>query len=394
MSSNSNSFERFAGRYSDGHSAKTQAVDIRFTLKGIEITVPASDTSPTSGHGMVPFVWAYIDLKTATPLLTSDTDVSLTNAMIDDATLFVPSREFCHVLSERAPHLKSGAQRWRQLRPILLTAAGIVSVFALIYLLGISIAGGIASALPDDVRDAMGRGVIVSITDTHKKCTAPDGVAALDRLTKRLEDTIRSGASYDVTVVNWPIDNAFAAPGENIIIARGIIDNAVTASEVAGVLAHEMGHGISRHPETGIIRSVGIATAVQLLLAGNSSTLVNFGSALAQLSYSRDAELEADAHAVKILDAANISRKGLASFFRRMQRRSTIAARNKDKGKAAGETQSEAGDVISFLSTHPTTKERIKAIEQEAGTSNKRPTATMSDADWKALRNICSEVTE
>ena len=91
-------------------------------------------------------------------------------------------------------------------------------------------------------------------------------------------------------VIDWPLLNAFAAPGEQIVLTHGIISKAESADEIAGVLAHEMGHGIEMHPESGLVRAIGMMAAIDLMLGGSGGTLANFGALLAQLSYTRDAE--------------------------------------------------------------------------------------------------------
>ena len=116
--------------------------------------------------------------------------------------------------------------------------------------------------------------------------------------------------------------NAFALPGEQIVVLRGLIEEADSPDEVAGVIAHEMGHGLELHPETGIVKALGMSAAV-LLIFGDSSSIGNWGAHLLQLSYTRSAEREADVHALRILKAADISPKGISDFFKRLEPFST-----------------------------------------------------------------------
>ena len=117
-----------------------------------------------------------------------------------------------------------------------------------------------------------------------------------------------------------------AAPGGQIILTRGLVQTAGSPDEVAGVLAHELGHALELHPETGIVRAMGLAAATQLIFAGSAGTVSNVGMVLTQLRYTRIAEREADAHAVRMLKGAGISAKGFGDFFERLE------------GKAAGDT--------------------------------------------------------
>ena len=88
------------------------------------------------------------------------------------------------------------------------------------------------------------------------------------RLTERLSKAAPGSEPFNVRVYDWSLMNAFAVPGGQIVLTKGLIDKAETPDEVAGVLAHEMGHGIEMHPETGIIRSIGLAAAVEVMLGG------------------------------------------------------------------------------------------------------------------------------
>jgi Peptidase family M48 len=76
-----------------------------------------------------------------------------------------------------------------------------------------------------------------------------------------------------------------------IIVTRGLLEKVGSPEEVAGVPAHEIGHVLELHPETAIVRAVGLAA--ELILTGSSSRLANLGILLSQLSYNRAAEREA-----------------------------------------------------------------------------------------------------
>ena len=202
-----------------------------------------------------------------------------------------------------------------------------------------------------------------------------------------LSEASKSGKTFKVRVVHWSLVNAFAVPGEEIVISGGLIDEAKSADEVAGVLAHEMGHGIELHPEAGIIRSMGISALIQLLAGGNSGTLTNAGAMLLELQYSRDAEHDADAHALRILKNANISPKPFAGFFERLNKLETGGDSNasaKDHGQSS--SKSTESNSQSIFSTHPPTPERAK-MAADAATYSGQP--SLSGKDWKALQGIC-----
>ena len=157
-------------------------------------------------------------------------------------------------------------------------------------------------------------------TKDHKACETPASRAALDRLTERLA-AAASGSPMQVRVMllDWRLVNAFAMPGGQIILTRGLVQTAGSPDEVAGVLAHELGHALELHPETGLVRAMGLAAAAQLIFAGSAGTVSNVGLVLTQLRYTRIAEREADVHALRMLKGAGISAKGFGDFFERLE---------------------------------------------------------------------------
>src|SRR6185436_4880867 len=167
--------------------------------------------------------------------------------------------------------------------------------------------------------------------------------------------------------------------GGQIILTRGLVQRAGASDEVAGVLAHELGHTLELHPEAGIIRVVGLSAALQLALAGSQGTISNIGLILTQLRYTRIAEREADAHALRMLKGAGISAKGFGDFFERLE--------SNKPGEEAGKSASE---LEMILRTHPPTAERIAVVRAQPAYP---ATPALSADDWRALREACGPPT-
>lgn len=156
---------------------------------------------------------------------------------------------------------------------------------------------------------------------------------------------------YRFYVVEDDTLNAFAAPGGHVYIHTAIILEADDVSELAGVMAHEVGHVALRHiarnyyrqRSTGILYQVG-AALLSILVGGPAAQggqLVGQLAAMAYLNtFSRDAEREADQFGVDVLPQAGIHPIGLATFFETLQKES-------------------GGRPPAFLSSHPATEERI-----------------------------------
>ena len=145
--------------------------------------------------------------------------------------------------------------------------------------------------------------------------------------------------------------NAFALPGGQIILNEGLIGRASKPEELAGVLAHEMGHVERRHTFQHLARTGVVYFAVSVLagdLSGILAVLVENGSAIFNLTYNRKMEEEADDFAVNQLLRHEIDPEGLPSFFKILEEE---------------EEESGADKIPQLFKTHPATPERIANIE-------------------------------
>ena len=203
-------------------------------------------------------------------------------------------------------------------------------------------------------------------------CTNADGKAALDTMLANL--TANTELDYDITlsVFDDGMVNAFAAPGGQVVLMRGLIDDADSPDEVAAVLAHEIGHVESRDATRNALRSSGSAGLLTMLIGDftGGAVIAIFGEQLLSASYTREAEEAADEYALEMLQSANISAEGMAHFFDHL-----------------GEVHGDAM-MPSYLSTHPVTSERAARARDFADTQSST-TSVLDESDWAALQNIC-----
>lgn len=195
--------------------------------------------------------------------------------------------------------------------------------------------------------------------------TDPEITAYLARIGNRIvQAASESPSNFEFFLVTDKSVNAFAMPGGYIGVHTGLIAAAQTESELASVLAHEVGHVTQRH----IARRFGqqkqssmVATAAMiaaLLVAGSNpqaaSGLMAAGAGYSidqQLAFSRDAEREADRVGFLTLQQAGYDPQGMVDFFGRLQTASRLYENN----------------APSYLRTHPLTTERIADIRNRAG---------------------------
>jgi predicted Zn-dependent protease len=175
-------------------------------------------------------------------------------------------------------------------------------------------------------------------------------------------NTERSDVKYKFHVVDSPIVNAFALPGGYIYVSRGLVALANNEAELAGVIAHEIGHITGRHAAARMSQGVLVGLGAAILSAATGSQAVgqvaNVGSDLYIKSYSRTQEDQADELGVRYLSKAGYDPKAMAAFL------GSLDAQTKLDAKIAGKSE---GAGFNYFSTHPVTADRVAHASALAG---------------------------
>lgn len=366
----------FEAHFSDGRTAARRSVTVRLGEATLVIEPQIEDDENRT------LTWAYDDLRLADEIRRRR-PVRLMNSAQSDARLTFTDNQVLEPLLAIAPHLRGAGVLGR--RPglrIVQGAAGIAAVIALIFFGLPRAAEPVAALMPLAWEEALGLQVLGGFQKQYGFCTNNDGVLPLVKLVVRLSGVVESRYKFRVTVVDDDAVNAYAAPGGYLVLNKGLLKAAQSPDDVAGVLAHEMGHVIERHSTEGLVRAAGLALIVQLLLGDPSGLLgigVASGELLLSLAYNREDEAEADSIAIDILAATGIDSAGFAHFLESLSKPA-------DKDIAPGDSSADgdSGD-IPFLSSHPRSAERA-AIVRATGSPGG---PAMSAEDWRKLQEIC-----
>ncbi len=175
----------------------------------------------------------------------------------------------------------------------------------------------------------------------------------VDRIGQRLlagESLTRSDYRYDFHLLADPKTlNAFALPGGQVFITRGLYDKLKTDAEVAAVLGHEIGHVVGRHGAAqlakrqltqGLAGAAGVATGDQ-----SGQQLAMMVGNVVGMKYGRGDELESDTLGVRFMAEAGYDPRAMLQVMKVLA--------NASKG----------GRQPEFFSTHPNPENRIGIIE-------------------------------
>lgn len=164
--------------------------------------------------------------------------------------------------------------------------------------------------------------------------------------------------------------NAFALPDNHLVIFSGLIMDAENAEEVSGVIGHEIAHMVKRHVMKKLIKEIGLSTIVTMVGGTHGGEILGEAARLLSSSaYDRKLEREADIAAVDYLLNAEIDPEPMANFMYRL-----------------ADEQPDEMRYVSWLSTHPDSRERAEYIIEYSQNSEVDFRPVLSDGSWKLLQ--------
>jgi Zn-dependent protease with chaperone function len=275
-----------------------------------------------------------------------------------------------------------GLQRRQRVRVIGWSVTATASLLVVAWFGLPAIAARLAPSLPASVERRLGAAVdmqVRSMLETGKNGGAFEcgtaaaempGRAALDKIMRRLEAAAALPMPLRTNVVRRDEVNAIALPGGYVYVFQGLIAKAENADEIAGVIAHEIGHVANRDGTKAMLEGAGLSFLFGMLLGdfvGGGAVVLAARNVL-QSSYSREAEAAADAYGTDLMNKAGGDARALAVIL----------------DKTGGAT--EPG--MKILMDHPETKARIAAINRMAAARQSSP--FLEASEWAALKQICA----
>jgi Zn-dependent protease with chaperone function len=201
-------------------------------------------------------------------------------------------------------------------------------------------------------------------------CDAAAGQAAFAKLVHTLRQSAGMDTAVEAAVLATPVPNAFALPGGKVYVFDGLLAKANSADEIAGILAHELGHLRHRDAMRNLIYNGGTSFLIGLLFGDitGSGALIFASRSLVTASYSREAEQNADGFAIEMMTKLGRSPKPMGQLLLRV-------------------TGKQADNSLSILSSHPMTEDRLARMASE----DRPPSgpALLTADEWMALKSIC-----
>ena len=199
----------------------------------------------------------------------------------------------------------------------------------------------------------------------------PELQAYVDQIGERLQAVSElPDLEFTFTLLNSDVVNAFALPGGYVYISRGLLALAENEAEVAGVMAHEIGHVTARHSaqrySRGVLAQGGVtlgAVLAGVFGGGNlAKTVQQIGGTGAQAylaGYSREQEFQSDELGVRYLTRAGYDPTAMATFLEKLGEQNELARRLAGKEDAPDPS-------TSMFATHPRTPDRVRRAAENA----------------------------
>ena len=211
--------------------------------------------------------------------------------------------------------------------------------------------------------------IMKSIKAQHKVVENDSLTTLLDKIKMELCEDTAQAKTIHIHIVESDEVNAFSLPGNNIIVNTSLIEHCDSSSELAGVLAHELAHIRLHHVMKKLSDDIGITLLLAVASNGNAQIIREIISKLSSTAFERRLETEADDQAITYLENAKIDPSGLPDFLHKL---------SEIKGDAPGQPE--------WISTHPDTEKRVKALRATIGVKKGKYHQPLSKKEWHYMQ--------
>lgn len=200
-------------------------------------------------------------------------------------------------------------------------------------------------SLPDGIESSLQFNYTQPTSKTYNRYPALKG--SEQQLKRLLELGVSRNLKYRIRIFDSEEVNAFAIPGGDILITKGLLQRAPSDAALAFLVAHELAHHELRHVTKRLSITVIWEMLDGLLKQSSLENLISAGGSILMLPYSRSDEIEADDYAAEMLIKLYGNLKGAEELF-----------------EILADSTKGYGNHSEFFSTHPLTTNRINRLKQ------------------------------
>jgi len=183
-----------------------------------------------------------------------------------------------------------------------------------------------------------------------------------------LEHVRRKDIQYTFHAIESPGINAFALPGGQIFVQRGLLNFLHSEAELAAILGHEIAHVDLRHA----IERYQYELALKKVGARDVGAIIEIAHGIVTIGYTQYQDLEADAEGERLAIEAGYDPDAGPNVFHRMQQRWGEFSRVRATTPAGEVAQSIGTAIVSYFRTHPTSEERERQLEELVAGNQRR----------------------
>ena len=286
------------------------------------------------------------------------------------------SDDIATVLRDAPPSLQPSLQKlWRERgrnrRQVSGWLAGLTGAAllagGLFWWQGNNAIGTVAGLIPLSTEKQLGELALAQVRTQGSLAASGAAQQTVQEIGQRL--TIGSRYQYRWFVKQDDSVNAFAMPGGIIVVHTGLLRQAGSPGELAGVLAHEVQHVEQRHSLRQMITSLGWGALMAVTIGDISAVAAMLAHQAGAMYFSRDMEDEADRLGVQALQRARIRPDGMLTFFQK------LGKQDQDKTQAPG-----------WISSHPQTAARVQRVTALIEATPCPACQPLGSSHWQAMK--------